>query len=217
MTLHPASLLLAWLSLALALQWLALPALLGLAALVFPAALGLAGARFRLLLRRARWLLLSVVVLFALATPGSTLPGVAGQLGITGEGAEMAATHLLRLTLLLGLLAVLLERLGIPALIAGLYALLAPLGASRRRSQMALRLLLVLEYVEQGRAQRGKGTQPGWQYWLAPQGAASALDALNDYPPIELHAAPLGGIDRLVMLLALFGLGAAYWWTSAPA
>lgn len=216
MTLHPASLLLAWLSLALALQWLSLPVLLMLGALVFPGAIWLAGARFSLLLRRARWLLLSVVVLFAFATPGSPLPAPADALGITFEGAQLAAAHVLRLTLLLGMLAILLERLGIPALIAGLYTLLAPLGQNRRRGQMALRLLLVLEYVEQGRAARRDGTQAGWRYWLDPQSTAAPLDALNDYPPIELHVAPLGAIDRIAMLLALLGLGAAYWWASAP-
>lgn len=217
MKLHPASLLLAWLSLALALQCLALPLLLALAAAVFPLALWLAGTRLRLLLRRARWLLLSVVVLFALATPGAALPGTAGTLGITAAGAELAAAHTLRLTLLLGLLAMLLERLGIPALIAGLYALLAPLGASRRRSQMALRLLLVLEYVEQGRALRREGQQPGWKYWLDPQAGALKSEAPETFPPVELEVAPLAGIDRLAMLLALLALGAAYWWSGAPA
>ncbi len=218
LTIHPASLLLAWLSLALALQWFPLAALLGLAALIFPLASWRAGTRFRLLLRRARWLLLSIVILFALATPGSALPGAAGALGLTHEGAQLAAAHVLRLTLLLGLLAMLLEQLGIPALIAGLYTLLAPLGRSRRRSQMALRLLLVLEYVEQGRVQRRDDAQQGWRYWLDPQttttGAHAVPDTLTDYPPIELHVAPLGAIDLAVILLALVGLGAAYGCTS---
>lgn len=216
--LHPASRILLWLTLALALQWLPLSALLWFALAIFPLTLRLAGDRFKLLLRRARWLLLSIIVLFLFATPGTPLPGAAGSLGITREGLEFAATHALRLIQLLALLAMLLERLGIPALVAGLYVLLGALGLRRQRGRMALRLLLVLEYVEQGRELRRQGRSSGWQAWFDPQPAsATAAETTAADAPIELHIAALTPSDRLIMLLTLLGLAAAYLWLGSRA
>lgn len=205
-TWHPASLLLFWFALVLGLQWLPLDALFGLAGLILPAALMYCRKRLRLLLRRARWLLLSIALLFCFATPGLALPAPAGSLGLTHEGLAMAATHALRLTLLLALLAMLQQRLTIPALIAGLYHLLAPLGNSALRSRFALRLLLVLEYLEQG------VDRLDWRTLLlqTDPGAESDIDPLAAYPKLELAVAPLSRSDRLLMFLALTGL-AALW------
>lgn len=203
MILNPASLLLAWLALALAMQWLPLPALLATTALVFPVAWWFSRRRFLILLRRARWLLFSIALLFALATPGVALPGPTGMLGLTYEGILLAATHVLRLSLLLALLALLLEHLGIPALVSGLYQLLKPFGESRGRRRLALRLLLVLEYVENS----GCAEQKHWRDSLSPQ------MPLAQYPSLHLAVAPLAGIDYFVMALALLGLcGVWGWW-----
>jgi energy-coupling factor transport system permease protein len=209
--LHPASWILLWLSLALALQCLPLPILLGAALITLPLTLWLAGERFRQLLRRTRWLLLSIVLLFAFATPGVALSGWMGASGLTREGLAFAATHTLRLIQLLALLALLLERLGIPALIAGLYVLLGAIGLRRQRGRMALRLLLVLEYVEQGRELRQQGIRTHWQSWFDPHiMSANDGETPQTFAPIELHAAPLASRDRLVMLLSLLGLILAY-------
>lgn len=209
MKLHPASLLVAWLSLVWGLQWLPLTFLSGLALLVLPLAARHAGTRLRLLLRRTRWLLLSIALLFAWSTPGHPLPDPWGRFGLTLEGMELALLHGLRLILLLGLLALLLERLGIPSLIAGLYTLLAPLGKSRRRSQMALRLLLVLEYVEHGRTLRQEGQTFNWRYWLAPDDLSDntyASPLPQDGSSVTLHLTPLTLPDYAFMALALLAL-----------
>ena len=194
MILQPASLILGWAALTLALPWFSLATVLGLAAAIFPAALWFAGRRWLKLMRRARWLLLSLALLFALATPGEALPGFFSV--ATVEGLSLAAEHLLRLSLLLALLALLLERFAIPELIAGLYQLLAPLG--QRRDRLALRLLLVLEYVEQGVGR--------WQDWF------TAPEMAMDHPPLRLQVAPLCGIDYLVMALCVSGLGMLALW-----
>ncbi|MBV2235369.1 MAG: hypothetical protein KUL75_07465 [Sterolibacterium sp.] len=218
-TVHPASQILLWLTLTLILQWLPLSMLLWLALLIFPLALGLAGRRFRLLLRRIRWLLLSIAVLFAFATSGTLLPDPAGALGITREGLEFAATHTLRLLQLIALLAMLLERLGIPALVSGFYVLLGGIGLQQQRGRMALRLMLVLEYVEQGRELRRRGQRSGWQDWFDPARSTSGTPAEMTQPavPIELHIAPLTIRDRLIMLLTLPVLIAAYLWLGSRA
>ncbi len=196
MILNPASLLFAWLALALAMQWLPLPALLAVTVLVIPLAWLFSRNRLLILLRRTRWLLLSIALVFALATPGVALPGTSGMLGLTHEGILLAATHVLRLTLLLALLALLLQHLGNQALVSGLYLLLRPFGGSLGSSRLALRLLLVLEYLENGSGAR----QGHWRDWLNPP------DKFAEYPPLQLAVAPFTGIDYFVMALTLLGL-----------
>lgn len=226
-TLHPATRIMLWLVMVLALQWLSLPALLWFALVLFPLTWRLAGPRFKLLLRRTRWLLLSIAVLFLFATPGTPLPGPASTLGIgiTQEGLAQAAVHALRLSQLLAMLALLLERLGIPALIAGLYVLLGAIGLRRQRARMALRLMLVLEYVEQGRQERSQAAaQPhqtparSWQHWFDPQltpatpAAENEQTARNSPQPasLTLSITPLKMADRLLMALSLLALLLAY-------
>ena len=198
MTLHPATLLLAWGGLAILLQslsagWLALATLL-----IAPFPLILAPSRTFLLLRRARWLLLSIAVMFVLGTPGERLPDFWGDLGLTHDGIIMAAEHVLRLVLLLATLALLHEKLGNAGLISGLYSLLAPLASLRElRARIVVRLMLVLDYVE---------TPPagGWRAWLAE-------DRADQRPAVSLALAPLGWGDRLIMLV-LLGAALSAWW-----
>lgn len=196
MTLHPATLLLGWLAAAIALQWLPLPSLVVVALAIFPASGYFAKKRFGLLLRRARWLLLSVAILFALATPGTTLPEPLGNLGFTTEGCLGAATHVLRLTLLLALLALLLERQTISRLIGGLYLLLAPFARTLDRARIALRLLLVLEYVEAGDRPRH------WRDWLDPPPSATE-DAAIELDVPHLRVPDYCAIAAIGMALAL--------------
>lgn len=181
MTFHPATQLTAWAALALAMQLMPLAGLVLLAVLALPLAALLARRRAGLLLRRSRWLLLSIVLLFAFATPGQPLTA-----GITVEGLVLALEHGLRLALMLVTLAIVHERLGNGGLLAGLYLLLAPLGQWRQlRGRLVARLLLVLEYVEEG---AGPG---GWRAWMAEDGAGPDR--------IELAVAPLLARDWLVL------------------
>lgn len=193
--LHPATLLLCWGGLVVVLQTLSLSELAWAALPIMSLSLLLARRRTRLLIRRARWLLLSIAVLFVLASPGERLPGAIGEIGITYDGLQLAAEHVLRLLLLLATLALLHERLGNEGLIAGLHWLLAPLAGWRKvRERVIVRLMLVLDYVE---------TEPrgGWRAWLS--GDAPGPDRL----------VLVAGVARAVNwgILALLA-GAIIWW-----
>lgn len=209
MSLHPASLLTTWLAAALLLQWLTGPQLLIPAAIVLPAALRWSKPRLLTLLRRARWLLLSIVLLFSLATPGLVLlhlmgePGSGLYLTITDEGLRQAYTHALRLTLLLALLALLLEKLSLTELIGGLHALLAPLGSHPYRNRLALRLLLTLEYIEQGRQFHAQKNQPGWKYWLMPVANLQTPTPTANETAIQIPDLPLRPHDVCIMAFTL--------------
>ncbi len=195
MILHPATLLLAWGGLVVLLQSLSVAGLAWAGLLLMPASVLLAPKRALLLIRRARWLLLSIAVLFTLATPGERLPGAIGELGVTYDGVLMAAEHVLRLTLLLVSLAMVHEWLGNGGLLAGLHWLLGPLAGWRElRERIVVRLMLVLDYVE---------TEPrgGWRSWLTG----------DDSGPERL--ALVTGSARYLDWLVLASLTAiAIWW-----
>jgi len=188
---HPATLLLAWVGLAFFLQPLSVLGLAWAAVALIPFSLLLARKRTFLLLRRARWLFVSIVILFALATPGQRLPNAAGDMGVTMDGVMLAAEHVLRLSLLLATLALLHQRLGTNGMMCGLYWLLGPLANWRTlRERIVVRLMLVLDYVE---------TEPAgnWRQWLTAE--TSGPDRL------DLAVAPIGVLDWAV-LASLFVL-----------
>ena len=157
---HPATLLFAWGSFVMFLQPLGLVPLAVVAAIILPLCLNFARWRTLVLVRRARWLLLSIAVLFVLATPGQRLPGIGGELGLTEDGLVLGGEHLLRLVLLLASLALVHEYLGTSRMMAGLYWLLAPIAGWRAmRERIVVRLMLVLDHVENSPARN-------WRDWL---------------------------------------------------
>jgi hypothetical protein len=154
---HPLTLLLCWAAFVLALQWISSLPVLALVTTISLLLAGIfAGHRSRSLLWRARWLLLSLGVLFLLFTPGEYVTGVPEWLGVTHEGLARATDQLCRLLALLSTLALLHERIGTQGLLAGLHALLKPFPFG---DTTVVRLMLVLDHVEQRR-------NVGWRTWL---------------------------------------------------
>jgi energy-coupling factor transport system permease protein len=120
-------------------------ACLGLSLLALIAAI----SHLRLLLRRSRWLVLTMVVMFGWLTPGTPLPPISGA---SQEGLLLGAESLARLFIALATVALILKALSPAELVAGMRSLLAPvvlLGISRDR--IAVRLALTLEEVEASR------------------------------------------------------------------
>lgn len=197
--LHPASLLVFWVGFAVALQWVPLRPLMLLAALALLASAIFAPQRTRNLLWRSRWLLLSLGILFLFFTPGEYLPDLAGRLGLTYEGLARAGEHLGRLLAMLTSLALLHEHVGTRGLLAGLYWLL---GAFVGRDTTVVRLMLVLDYVEQKR-------NAGWRDWLMRGEREGADDSQTSF---VLPLAPLRLRDKIFVggLLAV-GLAMVVW------
>lgn len=177
------------------------PALLGGALLLVGSlALLLARTRTLRLLRRVRVLMLAIAVLFAWFTPGEAMFVELPSLGPTREGLMLALLHGARLAVVVCAVALLLERLPVERLVAGLYALgrsLAVFGLPAER--FALRLLLVLRYVDE----TPRGT-PGrdWKHWLQDEGDT------QDLQPVQLARERFGTADRLcalALVLAVLG------------
>lgn len=146
---HPTIRLLTWGAVAGLTQTLDGLALIATASAWIALSIVAAPAMLRTLAWRARWLLVSIAVLFCCATPGELLLPWLGGLSPTSQGIQLAGDHVARLVALLALLSVLLRFTPPAALISGFYGVLRPLkslGISRER--LALRLMLVMRYVE---------------------------------------------------------------------
>lgn len=195
---HPGAALFLWVALVVLLQTLSGGPLLAVTGLW----LGLAGRMsfptLRRLVRRIRFLLLAILILFAWMTPGQAAFPRWPALGPTLEGLRLAAEHGLRLLGVVALVALLLGRGGRDFVVSGLYSLMAParfVGLSRDR--LAVRLLLVLRHADNPPA-------GGWRHWLDPElpGTEAA--------PLHVRRTGLRGRDWLVLGLAvgLLALGA---------
>lgn len=151
------------------------------------------------MLRRARWLLLSLVAVYALATPGATLPLWEGGPGPSAEGLALGLLQGGRIVGMIGALALLLAATPADELLSGLWALLqplTPLGVDARR--VALRLALTLEY-----AQRAVPRRP--MDWGAALAGALEPEA-GEGAPVRLEQIPFTWRDAAAGALALGAL-----------
>ncbi|MGB7650777.1 MAG: hypothetical protein WBL62_06260 [Gallionella sp.] len=201
MLIHPALPISTWCLLIAWMQRLDFYALLFMAGVMLFTSAYFAARQLVQLLRRTRWILLSLLVIYAYATPGQAALPMLGDWSPVREGLQDGTAQLLKLLLALASLAILLEKLPRLQLIAGLYSLFSPLkffGVSRERC--AIRLALTLHYAEL--AMRRKNTH--WQ------------DALHDlFEPHEIDLQPLNlalrrmtKLDKCLALgLFLFALG----------
>ena len=146
---HPASLILLGLSMLLAASSRdGMALLLGALGLVLVTLL-VATSHLRLLLRRSRWLLFTMLAMFGWLTPGTPMLFVPGA---TQEGLLLAADNLARLLIALSIVALILKALSPSELVAGIRSLLAPFALlSISRDRIAVRLALTLNEVEASR------------------------------------------------------------------
>lgn len=193
-----------WLGYALALQHgegLALAALTALAllALLWRSAL----PRWWRTVWRLRWLLLSLSLVFAWATPGEPL--FAGDWSPTQEGLSAAMTHGSRLLALLAAVTLLAATTPVTQLMSGLYVLLQPLrylGLPPERA--VVRLLLTLDYVDD------LPTRRSWQDFIAVAEAADTDVPAEAVAAVTLSQQSLPAFD-VVLAVALLSLG-VWWW-----
>ena len=172
---HPATRLLVWLLLLLAVQCLSGTALAA-AFLCIPLLGRKALRRSAKLIWRARWLLLTLLLVFSWAVAGTPLWD--GPASPTREGLQEALGHLARLLLVLVAVATFLETMPLTDLLAATHTWLRPLrhvGIEAERG--VVRLMLVLRYVE---------TLPRPRDWRrlldAPAQSVSERLTLVDYP-----------------------------------
>ena len=199
-SLHPASLILIWLAFALCIPWLRFADLAVILLLASIPLLRRRSAEFRKLLRRTRWLLLSLVLVYAYATPGEAVLPALGAYSPSHEGLLSGGQQALRLLTLLATLALLLEGLQRDRILAGLYLLLKPFAhVGVNIDRIAIRVWLTLYYAEQA----GAGTPGGWRERLQ-----AALDHHEESGQmIRLDIGRLSLVDYLAVAGTLSVMG----------
>jgi len=148
-SLHPTSLLLAWIGLALAIPHFNVETMLAASLMVAAMMLYSGVNRCWQLLRRTRILLITLLGVYAFLTPGTPLFPGWEQASPSYEGWMAGLQQVWRLLLMIGALAALLCYLSRQQLLAGIYCLLLPfkpIGVPVER--FAVRLWLTLHYVE---------------------------------------------------------------------
>jgi energy-coupling factor transporter transmembrane protein EcfT len=187
-TVHPTTRLVVWLLILLAVQSLSGKTLL-IAILVLPVFGVKVLRRGGSLVWRARWLLISLFVIFSWGVAGEPLWSVG--FAPTYEGLAEAFTHLGRLLLVLTGIAAILENMPFSDLLAATHTLLQPLrrlGLDPDRG--VVRLMLVVRYVEALPRPRD------WRHLLnLPESSVSE--------ELEVSHQPLGWIDGLIGVAAL--------------
>lgn len=202
MKLHPVIRIISLILLAVALQMAKWQGLSLCLALLLLAVWQQRGAReFTKLIKRARWLLLSILLIYAFATPGEYVPGIPDIIAPTYEGLRGGLMQALRLISMLAALAWLLSGCTWEQLMSGIYMLLLPLkplGVNPER--FAVRLWLTLYYVE--------NAPPGLMHrlrehgWKLEQLIEEPLDAASSPKQMTLARAPLRWPD--IVLLGLW-------------
>lgn len=160
----------------------------------------LAPVRSRRLVKRVRFILMAIVILFAGFTPGEAVLSAWPVLSPSREGVLLAFEHAARVVVVVLFVAMLMERLPPSRLVSALYALLRPfevVGVPADR--VAVRTLLVLRFVEAEKP-------PRWDHWIR--------DDSNDlHERIDVGRESFGVVDVAV---AVVGIGLAVtWWVWA--
>lgn len=105
---------------------------------------------FLRVVRRMRWLFVSLLIIYAFTTPGEYIPELLAYASPTYEGCVLGLLQINKLLIALSSLSLLFASSSKQDLIAGLYMLLTPLkffGLNVER--FSARLLLTLDYVEE--------------------------------------------------------------------
>lgn len=190
---HPAVSILLWISLIVALQSLHVIGLLLAGAPLLLVACVLSFERMLSLLRRTRWIMLSLLLIYAYATPGEGVWVQLAEFSPTYEGLLDGLMQLFRLACVLAGLAILLSLLSQRQLVSGLYTLASPLclaGLSRER--LAVRLALTLQYAESAMQDAPGNWRSRIEQVLVP--------AKIERDSIELSITPIALRDGLLLI-----------------
>lgn len=195
--LHPATKILLWLVCAVVAQKLQPLFLLVLSVALVVLLVWFRASKFFELLRRTRWILISLLLIYTLITPGMYLFPQLGSAGPTVDGLHAGSLQIWRLLVLLAALALLLRSTGTVSLLSGLYTLMKPfkpLGVNAER--IAVRLWLTLRYAEMS---RGKMETKSWVERVRNSLEPGAEMAET----LQLEIWPFSWVDWLVLALAL--------------
>lgn len=192
---HPSTQIIIWICLAIIVQMLQATHLAAVTVGLLLIAFKLHDQRLFTLMRRARWIMFSLLLIYAFMTPGEALWSLPYVVAPTEEGLLDGLMQLARLSCVLAALSILLTLLPREKLISGIYLLVFParfIGVSRER--IAVRLALTLHYAESAM----RDTASDWRSAIAQ----ALVAGKNHSAAIELQVQPLARVDVLLLLLS---------------
>jgi energy-coupling factor transport system permease protein len=123
-------------------------------------------SRFFVMIRRMRWLFLSIFLIYAYTTPGQYLIGFPLEVAPTSEGLHAGLLQVSRIALVIAGVVVLMATSTREVLMVGIYSIIKPLsliGISPER--FTARLYLTLQYIETSEF-KSKNEKSAWQQML---------------------------------------------------
>jgi energy-coupling factor transport system permease protein len=136
--------------------------------------------RFFKMLRRTRWILISLFLIYSYASTGNPIWPNLGAFSPVDSGVTNGLLQITRLIMILAGLSILLASLKQVELISGMYTLLYPLrffGISRER--VAVRLALTLQYAENAMLKKDTKWQAMIEQSLKPDEASEGIVELK--------------------------------------
>jgi energy-coupling factor transporter transmembrane protein EcfT len=159
---------------------------------------------FTNMLRRVRWLLLILLIIYAFSTPGEYVSGFPVEFSPSYEGIRTGLMQVVKIIMMLAALSVLLTTTPREQLIGGIYQLLKPFGMLKvDAKRFAVRIWLTMHYVESKTFKN--------QQTLSPSKTLEAieLDDINDpmdtMREITISIMPFTRLD-IVMIIFVFTL-----------
>ncbi len=196
---HPAALIFLWACLTIAMQLLPATGLLLAGVPLLVVACALSAVHFFKLLRRTRWIMLSLLFIYAYATPGNAVWAILGQFSPTYEGLLDGLLQLCRLAFTLAGMAILLGQLPQQQLISGLHTLAYPLRyVGLPRERLAVRLALTLHYAESAMLDTTANWRSAIGNLLTPAEA--------NQNSIDFHTTPFTVRDGLLLVMGCASL-----------
>lgn len=163
--LHPATKIAAFILIAILIPHLKVLALFGLAFILSFALIHFRVKSFISTMLRMRWLMLSLLLIYAYTTPGEYLPYGSIDWAPTYEGVREGLIQVLRICLVLASISLLMATSKKESLMAGIYTIIKPLRfLSVTPERFTARLYLTLHYIEDTKKQKKLQDQTtSWQ------------------------------------------------------
>ncbi len=156
---------------------------------------------FSRVIKRTKWLFISILAIYAFTTPGEYIQHFPLSFSPTYEGLELGFLQVAKLLVALAALSLLFANSSVEMLMAGLYMLLSPLkllGINTER--FTARLLLTLDYVEELTSKSKLTPKFGFHQFEA---FCETSDSISKQE-IVLQLPSLNLIDKLVISSLIF-------------
>ncbi len=158
-------------------------------------------SNFSCVIKRTKWLLISIFFIYAFTTPGEYIQQFPISFALTHEGLKLGLLQVAKLLITLATLSIFFATSSVELLMAGLYILLSPLrriGFNVER--FTARLLLTLDYVEE-LASKSKLTHKfGFNQFEVLYEATN----INSIKEINLQLPVFNLVDKLVIGSLIF-------------